>query len=235
MEKENVLNFIYKFKLNDGFEKTFEIKVDKKTLSLVNLPQNSFPEWAHLKNFKCPHCPLDENKVKYCPLAVNLVDVINTFKDYNSYDAVDVEVITEQRNFYKRTSLQAGVSAMLGIKMVVSGCPINGKLKPMLYFHLPFATLEETQMRAFSLYLLAQYIKWKRGEIPDWEMENLDKIYEDLQILNHNVSQKIADLELKDTSINSLIILNNFADYVTFTLDEKLIDELELYLKEFIS
>ncbi|GAB6281826.1 MAG: hypothetical protein STSR0008_05680 [Ignavibacterium sp.] len=66
-------------------------------------------------------------------------------------------------------------------------------------------------------------------------MENLNKIYEELQILNHNVSQKIAELESKDTSVNSLIILNNFADYITFTLDEKLINELELYLKEFLN
>lgn len=235
MENENTISFIYKFKLHNGSEKIFEILLDKKTLSLLNPPLNSFPEWTYLNNFKCPHCPLDENKIKYCPLAINLVDVVNAFNDCNSYDIADVEVITEQRNYFKRTSLQSAVSSMLGIRMVVSGCPINEKLKPMLYFHLPFATLEETQTRAFSLYLLSQYIKWKKGEIPDWEMKNLNKIYEELQILNHNVSQKIAELESKDTSINSLIILNNFADYITFTLDEKLIDELELYLREFLN
>jgi hypothetical protein len=117
--------------------------------------------------------------------------------------------------------------------MVTSGCPIIGRLKSMVNFHLPFATLEETQIRVFSFYLLHQYIKWKKGYNPDWEMKELIKIYEDIRILNQNVSKKIANLELQDTSINSLVILNNFAEYVTFTLDEKILDEIESFIKDF--
>jgi hypothetical protein len=123
---------------------------------------------------------------------------------------------------------------MMGIRMVSSGCPVMGKLKPMLHFHLPFATLEETQVRALSIYLLAQYVKNKKGGEPDWEMDGLVKIYEDIRVLNLNVSRKIADLEDKDTSINSLVILNNFADYVTFTIDEFMIDDLVTYVREFM-
>jgi len=109
-----------------------------------------------------------------------------------------------------------------------------GKLKPLIPFHLSFASLEKTEVRVLSAYLLAQYVKWKKGGEPDWKMTNLINIYEDIRILNHNVSKKIADLEKKDVSINSLIVLNNFADYVTFTLDEKMLDDFETHFKEFM-
>lgn len=202
-------------------------------MTIQRKPTHNAPEWTELSKFKCSHCPLDENVNTHCPLALNLVDMIHEFQHHNSFDRVKITAEAPNRTYYKETELQSGVSSYLGILMVTSGCPIMGKLKPMLHFHLPFATLEETEVRAFSLYLLAQVIKLKRGENPDWEMNNLFNIYEDIRTLNHNVSKKIADLEQKDASINSLVVLNNFADYVTFTLDEKLMDELSVYLKEF--
>lgn len=232
MNKE--LLFKYKFEFEDGTEKNFQVSIDATTLTIIRNTEGKVTEWAKLKNFKCSHCPLDETKVEFCPVALNLVDVIEAFKDFPSYQTAEITVETNVRTYAKKAALQTGVSSYLGIMMVSSGCPVMGKLKPMLNFHLPFATLEETQIRAFSMYLLAQYVKLKRGERADWEMHNLSNIYEDVRILNHNVSRRIADLESKDTSINALVILNNFADYVTFTLDERVLDELEFYLKEFL-
>lgn len=235
MEKgEGVIKFIYRFKFENGEQKTFVLSLDKTDLSINLQLKNEPPVWAELKNFKCEHCPLDPGVVKYCPVAVNLADIINEFRDFPSYQNAEVFVETPTRNYHKRTSLQSGVSSMMGIRMVSSGCPVMGKLKPLLNFHLPFGTLEETQVRALSLYLLAQYVKQQKGGTPDWEMNNLVNIYEDIRILNHNVSRQIANLESKDTSINSLVILNNFADYVTFTIDEFMIDELVNYVKEFM-
>ncbi len=231
---EGVIKFNYRFKFENGEEKRFVLNLKKDDLSIDLQFKNEIPEWAELKNFKCEHCPLDETVVKHCPVAVNLADIIDEFRDLPSYENAEVFVETPTRNYYKRTSLQSGVSSMMGIRMVSSGCPVMGKLKPLLYFHLPFGTLEETQVRALSLYLLAQYVKQKKGGVPDWDMNNLVNIYEDIRILNHNVSKRIANLETKDTSINSLVILNNFADYVTFTIDEFMIDELVNYVKEFM-
>lgn len=225
---------IYRFRFPDLQQRELSITLDKTTLHAIRGVRNSYPEWTKLKNFKCPHCPLDESEHEYCPLAVSLVEVIDKFKDAPSYQNVDIQVETPARNYWKYSSLQSGVSSMLGIYMVSSGCPIMAKLKPLLYFHLPFASLDETQIRALSLYLLSQYVVWKRGGTPDWEMNNLLNYYEDIRMLNHSVSRKIANLEEMDTSINSLVILNNFADYVTFTIDEKVLEELEQYFKEFM-
>ncbi len=233
MDSKEELYFNYLFKFKDGREKYFSIHVNKKTLKIIRNSSQQFPEWAKLQNFMCPHCPLDEANNIYCPLALNLVESLYSFSDCNSFEMVDIRVETPNRNYEKNTSLQSGVSAMLGILMVSSGCPYMVKLKPMLHFHLPFATLEETQIRAFSFYLLAQHIKWRKGGKPDWDMNNLFNIYEAIRELNHNVSEKIANIEAKDTSINSVVVLNNFADYVTLTLDDKSMEELEIYLKEF--
>ncbi|MDP2301104.1 MAG: hypothetical protein Q8N03_01605 [Ignavibacteria bacterium] len=231
MQNDEIV-FKYTFNISESKVKEFRVKVDKDTLNIVRDESENYPDWTLLDSFKCPHCPLDSSIVKYCPVAINLVDVIQEFKELNSFDECEVIVETPVRNYSKFTSLQSGVSSFLGMMMVTSGCPIMGMLKPMFNFHLPFATLEETEVRILSFYLLAQYVKWKRGGSPDWEMQNLSKIYDDIRILNHNVSRQIADLESKDTSINSLIVLNNFADYVTFTLDEKMLDELEIIFKE---
>jgi len=228
------LIFTYTFKFADGQSKEFVTKVNKITLDIIKPPREEYPDWVKMSEFKCSHCPLDENVVVNCPLAENVVELIEQFQDLPSFENTDVEVQAGERFYHKHTSLQSGISSLLGIRMVSSGCPIIGKLKPMLHFHLPFATLDETQVRVLSIYLLSQYVTWTRGKAPDWEMKNLIKIYEDIRTLNMNVSRKIANLEKKDANINSLIILNNFADYVTFTISEKLIEELEVYLHEFL-
>lgn len=233
MQRDQELYFKYTFDFGKGEIKIFEIQLEKNTLWQKGERPAEYPDWALLKNFRCPNCPLEPSANKYCPLAQNLSILIPEFFNLPSYEEVFVTVETPNRTYFKKTSLQAGVSSLLGIYMVSSGCPVMGKLKPMLYFHLPFASLDETQIKALSMFLLGQYVRWKKGEAADWDMLKLIDIYEDIRILNMHVCQKIANLEKKDTSINSLVILNNFADYVTFTIDENLIEEIEFYTKWF--
>lgn len=230
---DDKIYFNYHFTFSNDTVKTITAIVDRNTLSIIEPQHRYFPEWAKLENFKCPNCPLNPEEHTYCPLALNLQTILSEFNDKNSFELVEVLVETPVRNYQKKTSLQQGVSSLLGILMVTSGCPVMGKLKPLLYFHLPFASIEETEVRALSLYLLAQYVKMIKGEEPDWEMNKLKKIYEDVRTLNHHVSKKIVNLSAKDANINSLIVLNNFAEFVTIILGEKTIEELEFYLKEF--
>lgn len=233
MNNEDTLFFKYQFKFPNEV-KEFAVYLRRSDLSIINGPDEKLEiEWALLDNFACPHCPLDRVRHRYCPVAQNLYRVIKEFNDFNSFEIVDVEVETISRKFQKRTALQSGISSLIGILMPSSGCPIMGRLRPMLYTHLPFATLDETQTRVFSLYLLSQYIRYKKGQEPDWEMNKLIDIYDQISILNRNVSKQIVSLEQKDAGINGLIILNNFAEYVTFTINEKLVDEIEFYVKAF--
>jgi len=231
---ENKFEIVYKFSLPSGEIIKYKVPLLKDSLLIADEAPGKKMEWAKLEFFKCPNCPLDSSLIEYCPLALHLIQLIRTFSHKESYTECEVEVETPARSYKKKTTLQAGVSSLLGIIMVASGCPVMRKLKPILHFHLPFASLEETEIRAFSLYLMSQYINWKKGKHPDWEMNNLFNFYEEIKILNINVSRKIADLEKKDTSINSITVLNNFAEYVTFSLDEKDLSDIEIFFDEFM-
>ena len=82
--------------------------------------------------------------------------------------------------------------------------------------------------------MLAQYFKWKKGKDADWNMKKLMDIYNDIRTVNINISRKIANLELKDTCINSVVILNNFADYVSLNLDDDSLQELEALFNDYM-
>jgi len=156
------------------------------------------------------------------------------FNDVPSYEKTKVTVNAKERQYVKNVDIQTGVSSLMGIIMPTSGCPILAKLKPMVKFHLPFSNIEETEFKVFSMYLLAQYFKMKNGKEPDWEMKNLNEIYNDILTLNQNVAEKISKIEAMDAGINAVVILNNFADSVTFGLDTQDLSHLEGFFKELI-
>ena len=52
-------------------------------------------------------------------------------------------------------------------------------------------------------------------------MSSLSELYDDIIKINKNLSKKIANLEKLDASINAVIILNNFAHSVTYSLEDE--------------
>ena len=231
--EKNLLIYTYKFKFKDKSDKTFQVVIDPDTLTVIRKNEDTYPEWASLKNFKCGLCQMETNSDGYCPIATNLIEIIKFFSDIRSYEEVELEVTTPERTYSKITTVQVGVGGILGILMPASGCPTFGKLKPLLRFHLPFASLQETEFRVYSMYLLAQYLRMKKGQSADWDMKGLKKVYEDIQKLNVNIAQKIADLEAQDASINAVVVLNNFADTITFSLDEGDLSNIESLFKDY--
>jgi len=229
---KNFINF--KFLLEEGKEIKFELQLDDNWQIVEWQKLKNFHEdWTDLNYFACPNCPLDKTTVRHCPLAQTILRFVKVFALNLSTENCVVFVETPTRGYYKNATLQQGASALLGVFMVSSGCPIMAKLKPLLRFHLPFSTLEETQLRACGYYLVAQFIKSKQNLNPDFEMKNLFKFYEDIKTLNQNVAQKIADLVQKDASLNSLVILDTFANYITLSLEENEYESLSEILKEF--
>lgn len=231
---DDLINLNYKFEFADGTEKKFSIYIEPKTYILVRTSNEKPPDWTRLENFECGHCEIDDQEFEYCPVAVHIKDLIDNFSNLPSYENVKITVESHDRTYVKETSLQQGVSGIFGLVMVTSGCPLLGKLKPLARFHLPFASLEETQIRVFAFYLLAQYIKSQKGSEPDWFMKKLNDVYARIKQLNVNIAKKIADVEHEDASINAVVILNNFAESVTMSLDEEDLSMIEPLLKEFI-
>ena len=233
--KEQLIYYTYRFNFPSGRQKIFNIYLDPDSLSVMRIQSAKHPEWAKLNTFKCPNCPLESASHRYCPLALNLVDIVDFFKNINSFDRAEITVETKDRSFTKKTDVQGGLSSIMGILMAASGCPILGKLKSMVRFHLPFATIDETEVRTISIYLLSQYVQGKKGLEPDWTLEKLKKIYADIEKVNLNIASKISELEKQDANVNSVVLLNNFAAAVNIYLDDMNIKKIESFVKEFIT
>jgi len=225
-KERQYLSYHYTFTFPDGRVKEFDVKLDAETLALIHQKDPLYPQWAKLAYHQCPVCPFTPVTHEYCPVAVALEELIDFFKDSISYEKVDVKIGTESRTYARHSPLQKGVSSLLGIYMVTTGCPIMEKLKPMVRFHLPFASPEETTYRVISMYLFAQYFRYQEGKAPDWDLENLVKIYNDIKIVNQSFFERLSALQIQDASLNALAILQNFANYVTFSIDDDMLRKI---------
>ena len=227
------IKIIYVFRFQDGLLKEFPIVLDRETLRFMTKDVPAPPVWAQLNYNKCSVCTLDEGLNKYCPIALNLVQINEAFKESYSYEDVSISVITEERRYSKDTSLQEGLSALLGIIMVTSRCPVMEYLKPMVRFHLPFATLIETVFRMSSMYFMAQFFQGLKGRKPfDMSLEGLKKIFTDVTQVNKDFSQRLADAASKDAHINALVNLDCFATIIASQTEESL-KEIESYFSAY--
>ncbi len=225
-------NIDYRFWFENGKEILFSVTIDSESL-LLETSSYKKTDWAKLDSFKCPNCTLSRDKNEYCPLALSLHKILLSFSDVQSTEIADVFVKTEERIYHKKIAVQRGLSSLLGVIMPTSGCPILGKLKPMVKFHLPFATAEETEFKVYSTYLFAQYLKMKKGDKPDWEMSGLQKIYNDISVVNHHITNKIRELSKKDANLNAVVILETFSGFVSMSLMEMDFSHLEKYFEGF--
>lgn len=221
------IEYRYRFVLAGGIEKNIPILLDSRTMNVVGRKRESYPPWTELGFYKCTHCRLDEAHHTYCPIAVNVHDVIEEFKGCVSFQNVDLFIDAESRQYVAHTTLQKGLGALLGIFMVTSGCPIMEKLKPMVRYHLPFATEEETVYRVISMYLFAQYFLFRRGEEPDWGLEKLVEIYRDVGLLNRCFCNRLKNMSPEDGCVNAVIILDCFAKSVILSVNQEMIREIE--------
>lgn len=166
--KQDQENITFRFIFKDGSEKIFPIEINPESYEIAFPKDIGVPEWTLRERILCPI----QNCIhkKFCPIAFHLDRVIKLFDGVPSYEQVTVYVDTKERTYSKQTSLQAGAGSLIGIIMTTSGCHVLDKLRPMVYFHLPFATLEETEYRTFSMFLFAQFLRQKNGLSADWQM-----------------------------------------------------------------
>jgi hypothetical protein len=223
--KRKLTRFTYRFKFGDGTEKVFAIELDPETLELQQKPVEPKPEWAKLKFNQCENCPLGK-EVEYCPVAVNLATVVDTFQTFASFEPVHVVVETKERTYSKETTLQKSLSAIIGVYMVTSNCPIMDKLRPMSQFHLPFASSMETFYRSVSMYLTAQFFLMRQGKEPDWDLKKLVDLYHAISMVNKGMAERLRQASEKDANVNAMVILHSFGDGVPYFVEGGL-EEIE--------
>ncbi|MBU0479464.1 MAG: hypothetical protein KKG47_00045 [Proteobacteria bacterium] len=211
----------YKFSWQGG-RAAFALELDDETISLCNKELAEPPFWTRLDFYQCPNCPLQTDRVTYCPAAIALIPVINCFEGVVSHDEMHLEVITEERRVLQKTSAQRAIGSMMGLVFATSGCPHTKYFRPMARHHLPLANSDETIMRAVSMYLLAQYFRANIGETPDLKLEGLGKIYKEIQVVNMAMAERLRAAVGADSSINAVILLDMYAKAMPYVIEDAL-------------
>jgi len=224
----NFINIDYTFEFSANSTKSFHIALDPLTLRIETKNVDSPPSWTRLEYNRCCVCKLDIKEHQHCPIALNLVGFIEEFKDYLSHQEVNVVVKVDEREYVKRLPLQFGLSSLLGAIMVSSGCPTMELLKPNLRFHLPFASIEETVYRSFTMFLLAQFYKYRKGIEVDFDLAEFEKIFTDVGKVNKAFSERLREASTKDASINALVNLHCLGEMTPMTVSD-ILDEIEQY------
>jgi hypothetical protein len=230
------LTIEYEFRLQDGSRKSFHVQLRRPDLGILFEPAESLPDWTRLTHHQCPNCPLDPRNHPHCPVAVSMAGVIEAFRDCLSTTAADISIRSDNREYRRRAPVQYGVSSLMGIYMVTSGCPILDKLRPMVHTHLPFASIDETIYRLASMYLLAQYFVQQQGGLPDWKLRRLVDLCEEIGRVNQAFSKRLLSINPQDASLNALAGLDCFTLSTAFSIDRDELKDLEAifhaYLRE---
>ena len=147
---------VYKFNFEDKRESTFAVDLDRKT-SVVENTSCPDAEWTNLEFNKCSNCPLKSEEHKKCPPALDVQMAMSEFHSVLSTERIKTYVEAENRTYFKECDAQTALKALVGLIMATSACPILKEMKGMAYYHLPFASIEETVYRSVSSYLLRSH------------------------------------------------------------------------------
>jgi hypothetical protein len=212
---------IYNLRAADGTEHTFEIDLERNQHGALP-PSTTPPEWTLLEFQRCTNCPYESASNLWCPTALDIVPLAEPFTGSLSIDRVDVWVHTAERSYFKNCDLQTALKSLFGLVMASSACPHMARLKPLAYFHLPFATLEETVHRTVGAYLVNQYITQTEGKKPDWDLKNLEGIYSELRTVNTHFMKRLRKASTEDANINALQTFVSISSVVEMGLDDML-------------
>lgn len=198
----------------------YEIDVNRE-YEKVNTRADA-PEWTQLQHEQCTNCPLSRIEHKYCPAAIDLQRVITDFESMPAIKEAVVKVETPERNYEKKVKLEEGLRSLMGLIMATCACPILAQLKPNANNHLPFATQEEFIVRSTAFFLLRQYFLYREGYRPDWELQGLIKLNQQLQTVNEALWRRINSACKNDSNLQALLSFVSMSSSVSFSLESQL-------------
>jgi hypothetical protein len=219
----------YRFVLPDGSREAFDLFFDANDFHILNPRPAQLPFWTELGSNQCENCPLRTEEHSHCPIAVQLVSVIDRLGRLVSYDQVRVDVHTAERVVMQETTAQQALSSLLGLIMAASGCPRTEFLRPMARFHLPLASETETIFRAAASYALAQMLRASAGAEPDMAFEGLRKAYAELHKVNRGIARRISSATAHDPARNAVVLLDAYTTLLPSAIDQSLADMKPLF------
>ena len=210
-------NITYFFRLESGVEYRFDVDFDRAA------PSGPLPDWTLLETDKCEHCPLHGGPGVRCPAAADLVPVVEQFSALASVENVDVRVVRAQYEAHKKTDTQTALSALMGLILATSACPILSRMRPLAHTHLPFSTDTEMVYRIAAMHLFDCFL---RGVTPD--LQGLAGFFADIDKLNEAFAQRIKRATQRDAGINALVVLHARSMLASLSSEKKL-DEIRVW------
>jgi hypothetical protein len=169
-----------------------------------------------LKFNQCANCPLTAADHPHCPAALQMAWAIEPLKALVSFDTVGVTVTQPERTIHAETSVQQAMSSVLGLIMATSGCPWTDRLRPMGRFHLPFASEIETVYRSVCMFLLAREMT---GAGSTRGFEELEELYENLHVVNRDMSRRLGAATRADPARNAMALLDAYTTLLPAALE----------------
>ena len=220
MAPEKPIYISYSFKFADHRQIDSKLNIHPTKLELINPPRETLPGWTNLTHNQCRNCPLDPVRSPHCPLALNLVEIVEAMDGLFSFENVQLVTRVEERQTIQDTTVQQAARSLMGLLIATSGCPHTSFFKPMARFHLPLSSTEETIYRAISSYLLSQYFNKIDGQPADFELKGLSKIYEDIRVINIHVADRLRSAVVSDPAVNALILLDIYSQSLPMAIEE---------------
>ncbi|MFC1829457.1 DUF6901 family protein [Thermodesulfobacteriota bacterium] len=212
----------YEFVFSKLDRKFYHILLDPETISIVRPEPESLPSWTKLEHQQCKECPLKPTEHLYCPIAVNIFEIVEEFKEMISYTECLVRCTTPERIYLKKTTIMEGLSSIFGIIMATSDCPVMDFFKPMARFHLPFSSVEETTVRVVSMFILQQYFEHGKDGNLNLDMEQLVQQYDRVNSVNEGLFTRIRSLGNKDADKNAIIMLHSLSQILSSDIDYRM-------------
>jgi hypothetical protein len=206
----------YRFDLPDGSQKCLDFTFDAADFRLCNEAPETPPFWTELKFNQCANCPLDAAEHPHCPVALHMASAIEPLKALVSFDTVGVTVTQAERTIYAETTAQQALSSVLGLIMATAGCPWTDRFRPMARFHLPFASEVETVYRCVCMFLLARELT---GATPPGGFAPLERLYENLHVVNRDMSRRLGAATRTDPARNAMALLDAYTTLLPAALE----------------
>jgi hypothetical protein len=229
----NTEKLSYQFEFEDRQIISCEFELDENTLEFQRKPGGTLPSWTRLTYEQCEDCPLNPEQHSHCPIAVNLYEIFEKFRNLVSHTQAHITITTNDRTYSRTDDVQRGLSSLLGVLMATSGCPVMDKLRPMVRTHLPFSSMKETLYRVISMYIMAQHFRERRGLPSEYSLSGLRDIYNKVGVVNHGLSRRMRHFYSSDANINAIVILNCMAEYTAITLEDDMLEELEVLFRSY--
>lgn len=212
--------FKYHFHTPTGIV-SYEVDLDQPAAAII--PEEPEP-WTLLAFKQCEGCVWV--KSDRCPVALRLQTPSKLLGTLPSHAPMRVVVEGPERTYEKETTAQDGLSSLFGLLIGSSDCQAFARFKGLAWFHLPFASFEETLMRILSSYAMAN-IFFSPGKHVDKPaaIAEIQALYRILKRVNIGITTRLRQgaALASDSPMNAIIILDSNAQLVDMSVEDEIV------------